>query len=308
MKYPYHVFCFILVGFITIKVKSQQKNDTPHLNKQFQEVERLLNNLIDTFDLADIDSIIKTENDTALRPITVKLSDIPDEWIKDSTSNEMFVSPLFINGSLLTNRVVLGGRERDWRYFAGHPEHAFAAALSIGIAKDYSKNAAGSINGPADAIRHTMAAALLTKALGPSVARTILANHEDETNPDAMDIHNNEVGVQIGMANPNASPSQLYSIVLQKMEAGELVYKPTLPLAPSKPAPASSQASQQSSKDAGNRDRGNNDGDRGKDKSGNAGAGDKTTDKGNDKAKVESKSVDKGNDNRIGDGKPTKLP
>lgn len=38
-----------------------------------------------------------------------------------------------------------------------------------------------------------------------------------------MDIHNNAVGVEIGKANPKASPEELKSIILDRMDKGDLL-------------------------------------------------------------------------------------
>jgi Ca2+-binding RTX toxin-like protein len=63
----------------------------------------------------------------------------------------------------------------------------------------------GRENGPADAYRHILISAELTRRFGENIARTILESHEWEgrTNgqskeAEAMDRHNNELGIKIG--------------------------------------------------------------------------------------------------------------
>ena len=67
-------------------------------------------------------------------------------------------------------------------------------------------------NDPGDAYRHAFWSALLTRTYGEDFARDFTTAHETEANnePDAreqsfMDLHNNEIGIQIALSNPNAS-------------------------------------------------------------------------------------------------------
>ena len=66
----------------------------------------------------------------------------------------------------------------------------------------------GRWNGPADAYRHILLAAELTRVFGEPAARALLTTHEFTGNHDsehpqtseeyAMDVHNNELGINIG--------------------------------------------------------------------------------------------------------------
>lgn len=63
----------------------------------------------------------------------------------------------------------------------------------------------GRENGPADAYRHILLAAELTRLYGEAIARIILEQHEIEGKIDgqsaeseAMDRHNNKIGISIG--------------------------------------------------------------------------------------------------------------
>lgn len=73
----------------------------------------------------------------------------------------------------------------------------------------------GRENGPADAYRHILLSAELTRELGETYARLVLDYHEMDGNAEgqtpkaeAMDRYNNELGIDIGKRlaeNPNAS-------------------------------------------------------------------------------------------------------
>ena len=80
-------------------------------------------------------------------------------------------------------------------YLQKHPMSSLAGAAfaAYALAKaGFSGNDAG------DAVRHATWAALMTKWLGPETAREMLANHEHGRPYEAMDFHNNEIGVFIG--------------------------------------------------------------------------------------------------------------
>jgi hypothetical protein len=85
-------------------------------------------------------------------------------------------------------------------------------------------------NSPADAFRHAYWSALLTLSSGADFARDFTTAHETEinTDPDArqqsfMDIFNNNVGISIALANPNATSDQLMDLIYQALTSGNLV-------------------------------------------------------------------------------------
>ena len=86
----------------------------------------------------------------------------------------------------------------------------------------------GKKGGKQDAFRHTYWQALNTQDAGEKYARDFSDSHEyptpsNETNDILMDIHNNDVGIEIGKNNPNASPEELQKIIDDKMKNGDLI-------------------------------------------------------------------------------------
>ncbi|OKL51610.1 DUF6973 domain-containing protein [Buchananella hordeovulneris] len=106
------------------------------------------------------------------------------------------------------------------RDFKGIQEDAMAAAVDRfpnGTANDDHH----------DAFRHAYWSALLTQRFGPDWASQYTTAHEQgPDNPptrEAMDLHNNSVGVQIARDNPNASPEELAGLVEQAVRDGKVV-------------------------------------------------------------------------------------
>ena len=81
-------------------------------------------------------------------------------------------------------------------------------------------------NDPADAFRHAYWNALITRDLGADFAKQFTTAHE--TRPDSvreeafMDLHNNQIGRDIALANPNATDAELQAAVLDSLYNGEL--------------------------------------------------------------------------------------
>ncbi|WP_430791820.1 DUF6973 domain-containing protein [Actinoplanes sp. G11-F43] len=82
-------------------------------------------------------------------------------------------------------------------------------------------------NGHTDAFRHAYWNALLTAKFGVDFAREMTTAHEavpDHTAADeAMDLHNNEVGRQIAVANRGASPEELAVLIREAVDSGRTV-------------------------------------------------------------------------------------
>ena len=83
-------------------------------------------------------------------------------------------------------------------FFTGH-------IASAAINESVYSNLPGRSDGPADAYRHVLLSAELTRRYGETYARLILNGHELTGNmqdqskeANAMDIHNNELGIKIG--------------------------------------------------------------------------------------------------------------
>ncbi len=80
-----------------------------------------------------------------------------------------------------------------------------------------------------DAFRHAFWQARNTQDVGEELTRAWSDAHEYSTPPHEvntdlyMDIHNNDVGIEIGKSNPKATPEELKSIILDKISKGELL-------------------------------------------------------------------------------------
>ncbi|MFV1356982.1 EspA/EspE family type VII secretion system effector [Mycolicibacterium fortuitum] len=78
-----------------------------------------------------------------------------------------------------------------------------------------------------DAFRHTYWNALMTQRFGEEWTRKFATAHErrpgDPAPREAMDLYNNEIGRQIGMANPKASREELAAQVESAVRGGETV-------------------------------------------------------------------------------------
>jgi RHS repeat-associated protein len=80
-----------------------------------------------------------------------------------------------------------------------------------------------------DAFRHAFWQATNTQSVGEDFTRKWSDAHEYGTPPDEvrtdlyMDIHNNDVGIEIGKANPQATPEELRDIILDRISKGDLI-------------------------------------------------------------------------------------
>jgi hypothetical protein len=85
-------------------------------------------------------------------------------------------------------------------------------------------------DGHRDAFRHAYWNALMTHEFGEPWARQFATAHEglpaNPSNREAMDLYNNEVGRQIAVAHPNATPDQLADLVQQAVTEGRAVVIP----------------------------------------------------------------------------------
>jgi hypothetical protein len=82
-------------------------------------------------------------------------------------------------------------------------------------------------DGHTDAFRHAYANARLTSEFGLEWTTQLTTAHEGN-NPgsstrEAMDLYNNQIGRQIAINNPNASPSELADLVKKALDNGDLV-------------------------------------------------------------------------------------
>ncbi len=83
-------------------------------------------------------------------------------------------------------------------------------------------------NDPGDAFRHAYWSALMTSEFGEEFAEKFATAHETEYNYNPskaetfMDLHNNEVGRNIAILNPNVSDEDLQQIIMSALQEGQL--------------------------------------------------------------------------------------
>jgi hypothetical protein len=77
----------------------------------------------------------------------------------------------------------------------------------------------GRRGGPQDAFRHTYACAVVAKYISPSVVMfvTRISERNKESDYDKMDMHNNMIGLKIGLSSKN-----LYKAVKQAVAEGQI--------------------------------------------------------------------------------------
>jgi hypothetical protein len=100
--------------------------------------------------------------------------------------------------------------------------------ITTGVAKtlfEYIDNA-DMHNSPSDAFHHAYWSALMTREYGAGFAEQFTTAHETSywsvKEQAFMDLHNNQVGIDIANANPNATDAELRSAVLDSLYRGEL--------------------------------------------------------------------------------------
>jgi len=133
--------------------------------------------------------------------------------------------------------VVLTTRPAITRAVEENAVDAKKAANEWGESKqDDDEKPKGEHNGRTDAVRHALWSALNARDVGEGNARRFAKAHEaDSDQPDVerqMDHHNNEVGIQIGLANPDASAGELLVLIDQAYENGELMREPNPAISP----------------------------------------------------------------------------
>ncbi|MFP2929114.1 DUF6973 domain-containing protein [Pyxidicoccus sp. 3LG] len=82
-------------------------------------------------------------------------------------------------------------------------------------------------DGHRDAFRHAYWNALMTREFGEEWTKQFATAHEglpgNYADREAMDLYNNQVGREIALANPNASPEELATLVQQAVTDGRMV-------------------------------------------------------------------------------------
>lgn len=82
-------------------------------------------------------------------------------------------------------------------------------------------------DGHRDAFRHAYWNARLTQEFGADWTRAYTTAHEgipgNPANREAMDLYNNSIGIQIGAANPKATPDELAKLIQEAVTDGKMV-------------------------------------------------------------------------------------
>ncbi len=108
-------------------------------------------------------------------------------------------------------------------------ENGFLALNALDTADDRFDDL---LNSPGDAFRHAYWNALLTREFGEDFAMDFTTAHEtqyvdterfsDAREQSFMDLHNNQVGINIALANPNASNAEFQELVMDALVSGKL--------------------------------------------------------------------------------------
>jgi RHS repeat-associated protein len=121
-----------------------------------------------------------------------------------------------------------------------NPSAAYKSRGNRELAKNFAGNAgiknhlSPMLDDEGDALRHVMLGALNTQTGGADFAKKIGDAHEDGSdNTEAqktMDKFNNDVGINLGKENPDATPKELMQMAIDRLQNGELfVLKPFNP-------------------------------------------------------------------------------
>lgn len=121
-------------------------------------------------------------------------------------------------------------------YLISHPTHivAIKEAADFALAEAVRRfRGPGLHNGEGDAFRHCLWSALMARDIGPENALIFSTAHEAySANPPGereMDLHNNSVGIGIGMTNRNASNAELAALCQSALDRGQLMLRPGVP-------------------------------------------------------------------------------
>ncbi len=163
-----------------------------------------------------------------LEPVRISLA------TEKNKNRSAFSSNVFVN-SRLQNEVANGNLSVAEAKFIGRNEMvSFKARNNDKIASRFASNSGvpTDINNPnnndgVDAARHALWSALNTQTSGEEFARGIGQAHEEGNdfgeNQRAMDLFNNEVGIQLGLDNPDADPKELMLLIIDMIANGELM-------------------------------------------------------------------------------------
>ncbi|MCG8309504.1 MAG: RHS repeat-associated core domain-containing protein, partial [Cytophagales bacterium] len=102
----------------------------------------------------------------------------------------------------------------------------YIKAYNLSNALDARNELSGRVGGAINALRHSLYSALNTQTGGEEFAREIGEAHEQGDSGQKeylyeVDLHNNELGIAVGLENPKASINELTEIILDKIKNGE---------------------------------------------------------------------------------------
>ena len=145
-------------------------------------------------------------------------------------SGKVIRVPPFVNTLKSLNAQEKNIIKYDIRFYTAKSVNSNAKIASAMAKKAYAgEGRKGGKGGKVDAYRHVMWQALNVQKIGEKMTRKWSTAHEystprNELSTDLyMDIHNNDVGIEIGKENPNATPEQLGTIIQSKIESGEML-------------------------------------------------------------------------------------
>ena len=115
-------------------------------------------------------------------------------------------------------------------FILNHPNKAHKIYSNMETAVGMSREIYPDLDGRGterDAYRHAMWQALNDQSVGEVATREMANAHEYRDGQPIkdmiMDIHNNEIGIEIGRENPNATPEELSQIILNRISAGDMI-------------------------------------------------------------------------------------
>lgn len=149
------------------------------------------------------------------------LTELANSVLKHAGTNVYEASVITVNATSLPK--LLPAKEEALRW-SRNVSYAFTSemdpAMAAAVARE-SRNA-----GPADALRHCYLSALLARDLGYEDALTVLVAHEMNAEwgspASRMDLHNNAVGLEIGVRMKTASEGDLQEATMNAFLQGRL--------------------------------------------------------------------------------------
>ena len=149
------------------------------------------------------------------------LTDLANSVLGHAGTNVDEASVITVNATSLPKLLAAKDEALRWSW---NVSFAFTGGMDPAMAKDVARESRNA--GPADALRHCYLAAMLARDLGYEDALTVLVAHEmnEEWGSPAsrMDLHNNAVGLEIGVRMKTASEGDLQEATMNAFLQGRL--------------------------------------------------------------------------------------